>query len=170
MMGRAAATLTILLAISWPAWAQPRSAAVFDFELTDTARQDQLAPHNAEHLARLTLVTEELRKRLAESGRLTIPDIAPVAAAAQAANLQSCGGCDVTLARKLGTDYAITGMVYKVSDLILNMTIFIRDTRTGAEVIVAQADMRGDTDVSWVRTVGWLVRNRILDPERGLKP
>ena len=167
---RAAAILALVLATAWPACAQPRSAAVFDFELTDSARENQLAPHNAEHLARLALVTEELRKKLAESGRFTILDIAPVAAQAQAANLQSCGGCDVTLARKLGADYAITGMVYKVSDLILNMMIFIRDTKSGANVVVAQADMRGDTDISWMRTVGWLVRNRILDPERGLKP
>src|SRR5689334_11238161 len=117
-MGRAAIALMLLLATAWPACAQPHSAAVFEFELTDTARQDQLAPHNAEHLARLALVSEELRKKLAESGRFTILDIAPVAADARAANLQSCGGCDVSLARKLGADYAITGMVYKVSDLI----------------------------------------------------
>ena len=26
---------------------------------------------------------------------------------------------------------------------------------------VAQADMRGDTDESWLRTVDWLVRNRL---------
>jgi len=170
MMGRAATALTVFLAIAWPACAELRTVAVFDFELTDTARQDQLAPHNAEHVARLALVSGELRKKLAESGRFTILDIAPIAAAAHAANLQSCGGCDITLARSLDADYAITGMVYKVSDLILNMMIFIRDTRTGANVAVAQADMRGDTDVSWVRTVGWLVRNRILDPDRGLKP
>lgn len=167
---RAAAVLALLLATPWAAGAQPRSAAVFEFELTDTARENQLAPHNAEHLARLALVTGELRKRLAESGRFTILDIAPVAADAQAANLQYCGGCDVSLARKLGADYAITGMVEKISDLILRMTIFIRDTRSGANVMIAQASMRGDTDVTWVRSAGWLVRNRILDPERGLKP
>ena len=50
------------------------------------------------------------------------------------------------------------------------MTIFVRDTKTGSNLAVAQADLRGDTDKSWTRTLDWLVRNRLLDPERGVKP
>ena len=149
--------------------AQERSAAIFDFELTDTSRDNQLAPHDAEHRARLAEVSERLRKRLAESGRFSVADIGPVAKEAQASNLQSCGGCDVSLAGKVGADLAITGMVYKVSNLILNMMIFVRDARTGADLAVAQADMRGDTDESWARTLDWLVRNRLLAPDYGVR-
>jgi hypothetical protein len=149
------------------AHAEARSAAVFDFELTDTSRDNQLAPHDAAHRARLVEVSDRLRKRLAESGRFAIVDIAPVDKEAHASNLQSCGGCDVSLASKVGADLAITGMVYKVSNLILNMMIFIRDAKTGDNVAVAQADMRGDTDESWNRTLDWLVRNRLLAPDFG---
>ena len=151
------------------AGAQTRSAAVFDFELTDTSRADWLAAPTAEHRQRLLLVSTLLRKQLAESGRLTLLDIDPVRAQAHASNLQACGGCDMQLAGKIGADLAITGMVYKVSNLILHMSIFVRDVKTESHVAVAQADMRGDTDESWTRTVGWLVRNRLLDPDRGLR-
>jgi hypothetical protein len=167
-MRAAAAILMTVWLLPAGAHAEARSAAVFDFELTDTSRDNQLAPHDAAHRARLVEVSDRLRKRLAESGRFAIVDIAPVDKEAHASNLQSCGGCDVSLASKVGADLAITGMVYKVSNLILNMMIFIRDAKTGDNVAVAQADMRGDTDESWNRTLDWLVRNRLLDPERAM--
>jgi hypothetical protein len=152
------------------AGAAQRSAAVFDFELVDTSRQDQLAKPNAEHQARLALVSDRLRQQLAQSGRFAVVDIAPVNAQAHANNLQSCGGCDVRLAGQVGADVSITGIVYKVSNLILNMMIFVRDVKTAGNVAIAQADMRGDTDETWTRTIDWLVRNRLLDPERGVRP
>ena len=49
------------------------------------------------------------------------------------------------------------------------MMIFVRDTKTGDNVAVAQADMRGDTDESWNRTLDWLVRNRLLAPDYGAR-
>jgi hypothetical protein len=68
----------------------------------------------------------------------------------------------VTLADRIGADLSVTGTVYKVSNLILNMMIFVRDAKTGDNVAVMQAEMRGDTDDSWLRAVDWLVRNRLL--------
>jgi hypothetical protein len=156
--------LAILLVSLFPATAsaQQRPTAVFDFELVDTSRQDRLAPPSAEHQARLALISAQLRERLAESDRFAIVDIALVNAEAHANNLQYCGGCDVRLAGQIGADLAVTGVVYKVSNLILNMIIFVRDVKTGGIVTIAQADMRGDTDVTWTRTLDWLVRNRLL--------
>ena len=145
-----------------PAGAQERSAAVFDFELHDTSGADPLKAPDAEHRARMTQASERLRARLTESGRFKVVDIAQVSAQAHASNLQACGGCDVTLADRVGADLSITGTVYKVSNLILNMMIFVRDAKTGANVAVMQAEMRGDTDDSWLRAVDWLVRNRLL--------
>ena len=144
------------------AGAQERSAAVFDFELHDTSRADPLKAPDAEHQSRKTQASERLRARLAESGRFKVVDIAPVISQARASNLQACGGCDVTFAHRVGADLSITGTVYKVSNLILNMMIFVRDAKTGDNVAVMQAEMRGDTDDSWLRAVDWLVRNRLL--------
>jgi hypothetical protein len=166
----AATVLTGLLFSLFPAAAGAReqSAAIFDFELTDTSRDNQLAPTDAEHLARLALISERLRARLVQSGRFSVVDISAVAREAQGSNLQACGGCDVKLAARVGADLAITGLVFKISNLILNMMIFVRDTKTGSNVAVAQADLRGDTEESWTRTLDWLVRNRLLDAERGV--
>jgi hypothetical protein len=108
-----------------------------------------------------------LRKALAQSGKFVVLDIAPVNAAAHASNLQACGGCDVQFAQKLGADLAITGLVQKVSALILNMNIYLRDTHTGQIITAMSADFRGNTDESWSRAMSYLLRNRLLAPNYG---
>jgi hypothetical protein len=163
MRGRAVILTTLAIVFSpVAAGAEQRSAAVFDFELVDTSWADPLKAPDAEHQSRMTQASERLRARLTESGRYRMVDIAPVAGQAHASNLQACGGCDVTLADRVGAELAVTGSVHKVSNLILNMTIFVRDAKTGGNVVVMQASMRGDTDESWLRAVDWLVRNRLL--------
>ena len=87
---------------------------------------------------------------------------APIAREARASNLQACGGCDIQLARRIGAELAITGTVQKVSNLILNMNIYVREASSGATIAAMSADMRGNTDESWSRTLDWLVRNRLL--------
>jgi hypothetical protein len=58
-------------------------------------------------------------------------------------------------------------VVQKVSNLILNVNIYLRSAHTGHLVTSASADMRGNTDESWSRTVSYLVRNRLLAPNYG---
>jgi Protein of unknown function (DUF2380) len=151
-----------------PAAAQPPKAAVFDFELFDTSLQGEMKGPQADEQRRLNDVTEQLRKALTESGKFAVMDISPVNAAAHASNLQSCGGCDVEYARELGADVAITGVVQKVSALILNMNIYLRDAHTGATIAGMSADFRGNTDESWSRTMSYLLRNRLLAPNYGV--
>src|SRR5262249_2474307 len=148
--------------------AREQSAAIFDFELTDTSRDNQLVPHDAEHQARLAFISERLRTKLAESRRFSVVDLAPRAKDAHANHLQRCRSCDRALAPKVGAEVAVTGEVYKMSNLILRMSILVRDATTGRVVAVAQASLRGDTEESWRRTLDWLVRYRLLDPERGV--
>jgi hypothetical protein len=137
-------------------------AAVFDFELIDTSLEGAVHGARADEQERLARTSDHLRRRLAESERFVVVDVAPVAAEARASNLQACGGCDVRLARKLGAELAITGTVQKVSNLILNMNIYLRDAETGRLLQEMSADFRGNTDESWDRALAWLLRNRLL--------
>jgi hypothetical protein len=154
-------------ALAAPAQAAGRSTAVFDFELVDTSMESPVGGPRADEQARLALVSESLRRQLQESGRYAIVDIGPVSAEARASNLQACGGCDARLARRVGAELAITGTVYKVSTLVLNMRIYVKDTETGRLLSFVNADLRGNTDESWSRALDWLVRNRLLAPDRG---
>jgi len=145
---------------------QPR-VAVFDFELLDTSLQGELEGLRKDEQARLTQAALQLREALASSGRFQVLDIGPVADAAHNSNLQACGGCDVKLAEKLGADIAVTGVVQKISNLIINMNIYLRDAHSGKLMTVMSADMRGNTDESWTRTMNWLIHNRVLAPNYG---
>ena len=88
-------------------------------------------------------------------------NISPVAEEARRSNLQACGGCDAKLAARVGAELAVTGTVQKISNLILNMNIYVRDA-DGRLLRQMSADFRGNTDESWSRALDWLVRNRLL--------
>ena len=156
-----------MLLVFSPASAEPLKVAAFDFELLDTSLQGAVNGSQPEERRRLSNVSEQLRKALEQTGNYLVLDIAPVNAAAQASNLQACGGCDVQFAQKLGADLAITGVVHKVSALILNMNIYLRDVHSGQLITAVSADFRGNTDESWSRAMSYLLRNRLLAPNYG---
>jgi len=159
--------IALMLLVSSSAPGEPLKAAVFDLELLDTSLQGEMNGPQADEQRRLKDVSEQLRKGLADAGKFAVMDIAPVNAAAHASNLQACGGCDVQFARELGADLAITGQVQKVSALILNMNIYLRDAHTGQLIKAMSADFRSNTDESWSRTMSYLLRNRLLAPNYG---
>ena len=163
---RALLLVVSLLLAGSAARADPPKLVVFDFELTDTSLPGEFYGSKAE-LVRLDHISEQLRKALEDSGRFQVLDIAPVRDAARHSNLQACGDCDLKLAGQLGADLEITGMVQKVSNLIINLNIYLRDVKTGNMITVASADMRGNTDESWSRTMSYLIRNRLLAPNYG---
>lgn len=166
-MQRECAIAALLLLLAVPASADPVRLAVFDFELLDTSLQGEVNGPRSDERDRLMRVGDQLRGELRESGRFDVLDIAQVNAAAHGSNLQACGGCDVQLAQRLGADIAVTGTVQKVSNLILNMNLYLRDVHTGRLVTSMSADLRGNTDESWSRAVHYLVRNRLLAPNYG---
>lgn len=159
--------VAMLVMVPWGARAAPSQVAVFDFELVDTSLQGEVDGPRSDEQGRLMRAGDQVRKALAESGRFTVLDIAPVNVAAHGSNLQACGGCEVALARQLGADLVITGTVQKVSNLILNINFYLRDVHTGQLVTAMSADMRGNTDESWSRATDYLVRNRLLAPNYG---
>jgi hypothetical protein len=161
------ALVALLAMMTAPVRADQARVAVFDFELLDTSLQGEMDGPRKDEQQRLVRVSQQLRQVLADSGRFQVLDMAPVADAAHNSNLQACGGCDVKLAEKLGADIAITGVVQKVSSLIINLNIYLRDVRSGKLITVMSADMRGNTDESWTRTMNWLIRNRVLAPNYG---
>lgn len=165
---RVLASAMAVVAALGSAAAAERKVAVFDFELVDSSLEGERGMR-ADEQARLAAIGERLRQKLAKTGRFEVLDIAPVNAEAHAVHLQSCGGCDLRLARKLGAELAVTGVVQKVSNLILNINVYVRDTASGQLVAAASADIRGNTDESWTRGIDWLLRNRLLTPESGLR-
>ncbi|WP_202913300.1 DUF3280 domain-containing protein [Acuticoccus sediminis] len=137
--------------------------AVFEFELIDYSRGGTLVAtaEDPAETRRLDLLTGQLREAIAAAPGFGVVDIAPVAAEAAERNLQHCGNCDVSFADRLDADWSVTGTVQKVSNLILNINVYVKDVDTGEMLQAMSADIRGNTNQSWQRGLAWLIRNRL---------
>jgi RNase P/RNase MRP subunit p29 len=154
-------TLVILPATSTVAQV-PKKAAVFDFELIDTSLEGEIRGKNTAEIERLRLASDRLRRELVGTGNYVLVDRTPAAGAVRAAGfLHGCNGCEVDIARALGAEIAVTGTVQKVSNLILNINVFMADVATRKRIHAVSVDIRGNTDESWTRGVSYLVRNRL---------
>lgn len=156
-----AATMTAALLLAAPAVraeAPPRTA-VFAFELDDTSLQGAMRGPDAGDQARLHQLDAQLRTALAQSSRY---DVVAVATDPSTPSWWTCDGCEVDPARKAGARFSVIGWVQKVSNLILNINIVVRDVTTGQRVAAGSVDIRGDTDESWAHGLSFLLRNRIL--------
>jgi hypothetical protein len=152
--------IACLLLLGAPAAAgEPREVALFGVQFLNTSPEQTTADEER----RLAALEARLREGMEESGRYVFVETAPVAAKAELyQNLAHCNGCDARLARELGADLALTGEVQKTSNLILSISIYMRDAATGRLVGGGSADIRGNTDESWRRGIDYILRNRIL--------
>ena len=143
--------------------AEPPRLAIFPFELIDSSLQGERAGVDPADQTRLAMIQDQLRTALAASGRYQLVDTAPAAAAiAAAGSLWSCNGCELGIARGLEADQALVGWVQKVSNLILNLNVVVRDAVTRKAVLAGSVDLRGDTDESWRHAMRYLIRHRLL--------
>ena len=167
VLARVALATAALLAVPLAARAEALRAAVFPFELDDTSLQGEMGGPGANENARLALIDGELHDLLAKSGRYEPIPLGAAAAKAKDMSLRTCDGCEVPLAHDLGAAVSVVGWVQKVSPLILNINLVIRDAKTGNVLNGGSVDIRGDTDESWTRGVAYLLRDRmhILPPK-----
>jgi hypothetical protein len=142
--------------------------AVFDFELLDSSLEGEIKGSNPTEQQRLGLLTTGLRQWLAEGGRHQVCDMSPVAAEAKAANLSYCG-CIQRLTQAVNGKLAIVGAVHKVSNLILNIGVDVFDAGTGKLVVQLNADIRSNSDNSWLRGLNWLIEHRLDGALRALE-
>jgi hypothetical protein len=157
-----ALALACLMLLPAQARAEPPKAAVFDFELND---QGIIGPTEADR-ARLAPLAELLRTLLADSGRYSIVSIDPVRAdVAKTPGMRRCNGCAADFARTLGADVVVTGDIQKVSNLILNINVYVQDLRGNAPEKGYSVDIRGNNDVSFDRGLRFLVRNNLPPPD-----
>lgn len=144
--------------------ARPKTA-VFPFELSVPAlHPDDLmfgTTVSDADLARVKLVTDELRKQLAQSDAYDVVDLTPIEADIEAASpIGDCNGCDTDLAQKVGASLAILPTLQKSSDTLLNMTIAVKDVAKDRLIKSEMVVIQGNTDEAWLRGVRWLLKRK----------
>ena len=161
MSSTLALVAALVFALAGPAVADAKpKLAVFDFQLANLA---QLPPTDADK-ARLPHISDLLRQQLADSGKFEIVPVTDKVKqeVAKAAPLRDCGGCAVDFAKELGADVAVTGQVQKVSDLILNINVYMKKVGSSEPESGTSVDIRGDNDDSFSHGVKYLVKHNIL--------
>jgi len=141
----------------------PVKLAVFDYELLDVSGGAGVIPESEDDRKFLADAAAETRRLAARSGRYDIvelgkPEQGPVAQH----KLHDCDGCDAAIARQLGADQSLLGIVTRITRTDYAVTYKLRDARTGKVIDVEQTDLRIGANYSWSRGAAWLIENRLL--------
>lgn len=160
------AAFLVVEAIGAPATAQPSEApkSVALLNVAFINDHGDLEPTTAAEQARLVLIGSLFKSKLEASGRyqfLAIPKETQAKISA-GPEIGACGGCEFAYGKELGADDAAWIVVQKVSDLILNINVYMADVATKKMAFVHSVDIRGNTDESWTRGLTYLVKNYLL--------
>ncbi len=165
------AMLALALAIvmtSALAQSAPQSIAMLDCTLID----DNAAYNDAEidriQSARLAMLSGAFRDDLRERALFRVADNAKasdlIATLKSTQDMNACNGCELRVAKELGTSRVGVCWVQKISNLILNMNLRVEDANSGAMLFQRSVDIRGNTDLSWKRGAKALVDLLASDP------
>jgi Protein of unknown function (DUF2380) len=123
-----------------------------------------LEPTTGVERARLASIEQLFKSELEASGRYSFVSIPSDLEAKMSAGpeMGNCGGCEFDYGEQLGADLAAWMTVQKVSDLILNINVYMADIATRKMTFVHSVDIRGNTDESWTRGLTYLVKNYLL--------
>ncbi len=156
-----AASLMLLLALLGAAQAAeaPR-VAFFGFALINTS----LEPTKPDERKRIEMLDDLFRRKLDASGRFRIVAIPPdlERQIASGPDIRNCNGCERDYAVRSGADWAAWGTVQKVSNLILNINVYMEDAQSGKTEFVKSVDIRGNTDESWRHGLDYLLRHYLF--------
>lgn len=113
---------------------------------------------------RMELIGEQFTSSVSGSGAYALVPLTPAVQAEIASSqpIGQCGGCEATFGKKLGADRVAWITVQKVSNLILNMNVYVADVSTDKLTFLKSVDLRGNTDESWSRSMKYLLDNYFL--------
>ncbi len=141
--------------------AEPPTLAIVGFELLENEPDPS---READQQRRLGMIHAQIQTALAEAGLYRVVALEPARDVlerlrARHEYLYRCDPCLTEVGRALDVDLVAAGWVQKVSNLILNINIVIRDAREDRLVLTKSVDIRGNTDETWARGVRFLVRD-----------
>lgn len=150
-------------------------AVLFPFEMVDAA-QDAGAlglgfggglpkGPDAEEVRRLGMISEDLRQRITADGRYRLVPAEAVAGDIEKRGpIHKCNGCEDDIAKAAGADIALVGIVEKLSELLYNFNIYVRDVDAGKLSAVMSTTVQGSTDEAWARGIRYLAERKLLQP------
>ncbi|MFD1333573.1 DUF3280 domain-containing protein [Methylopila musalis] len=158
-----ASALLVSACLTAPLRAEPVAIALLSAEFRND--HAELEPTTEAERRRMDALAANLRDSLAASGRYAVVEVGPETRKriAEDQKLGNCADCEIAYGRELGVAQVAWIEVQKVSNLILNLNVYIRPVE-GGPARVRSVDIRGNTDETWSRAMRYLVRNYVLKP------
>ena len=139
--------------------------AVFGFELDDVSPAAAYGGKPAakdDSQAKLQMATEAARAELASSGRYSLVSVDGVEAKPVKDHmLRTCDGCEAAIARTLGAQQSMLGIVRRVTQTDYYMLVVIRDAKTG-KILDSQAANFAGGDEGWASGAKVLIMYQVL--------
>ena len=158
----AAASPRVAAAPNPPAPASVVVLAVFDFELDDDTPAAELEGKVTSSTASLQKASAAARRILAQSGRYRLVDVSGAQAGrVRDHSLRLCNGCEAAIARRLGADQSLLGIVMRATQTDYYVIVQIRDARSGKLLDQQSANFAGSED-GWASGVRMLIQHQVL--------
>jgi hypothetical protein len=137
------------------------NVAFIGFQLINTS----LEPTSPAEDHRIKMLDQLFQERLAKSGKFKLVPIPPdmQERIAVGPEISGCNGCERDYAKSIGANWAAWGTVQKVSNLILNINLYMEDAPSGKLEFVKSVDIRGNTDESWRHGLDYMLRHYLFD-------
>ncbi|MFC7052021.1 DUF3280 domain-containing protein [Hansschlegelia quercus] len=165
--GRALGVLLVAAALgAGPVSAeQPKTLALLTSHLQND--HEQYEPTTDAERGRMAKIMQIFRDQLEASGKYKFVQINPDVQARidKDQTMGSCGGCEIRYGAELGAEQVAWIEVQKVSNLILNINVYIKDVKTDKLFFVKSVDIRGNTDESWEHSMKYLIKHYMLQPK-----
>lgn len=158
-----ACCVALALMLSFGARAEPVTKVAFlGVQFLNDHEGDE--PTTDAERARLAALASAFQSKLEASGRYAFLAIPPSTQKQMDAGavIGTCGGCEYQYGAELGGDRVAWLVVQKVSNLILNLNVYVGDVPGHKLTFVHSVDIRGNTDESWTRGMNYLVKNYVL--------
>jgi Protein of unknown function (DUF2380) len=117
---------------------------------------------------RLAKIEETFKSMLEASGKYTFVPVSPSIQERidKDQRMGRCAGCEIQYGKDIGVSQVAWIEVQKVSELILNINVYMSNVESGQPIFVKSVDLRGNTDESWQHSINFLVKRYILNPDQ----
>lgn len=137
--------------------------------LSATMQNDNQAwvPTSDAERQRIDIIKQTFKTMLEESGKYRFIPLGDALQQRIDKNQQpgKCNRCEIAYGKEVGAHRVAWIYVQKVSELILNLNVYIKDVNSGQTVFQRSVDLRGNNDEAWQRSMRYLVKNYLLPPQ-----
>lgn len=126
---------------------------------------EKLEPTTDAERQRVAALGRQFTSAVAASGEYSIVPLTDDIRAriARGQPVGNCGGCEADFGKALKADRVAWIRVQKVSNLILNMNLYVADPNTERYTFIKSVDIRSNTDESWSRSLTYLLDNYFFE-------